>query len=76
MASGPTHCFDTFHTNKILRRCGKVEAVLDLAKANRAGGVLEDPYCDLPCCDPVIQRQMRELEEPHPANTESMDVRP
>lgn len=31
---------------------------------------LEDPYCDLPCCDPVIQRQMRQLEEPHPADAE------
>lgn len=27
---------------------------------------MEDPYCDLPCCDPEVQRIMREAEETYP----------
>lgn len=29
---------------------------------------LEDPVCNLPCCDPQIQLTMRQLEESYPVN--------
>lgn len=35
---------------------------------------LDDPCCDLPCCDPNIQRVMREVEEIYPVDVRAVGV--